>query len=196
MKKIILIFCLFILTGGLIYVFSIEKDNDISTLNLQANKNMSLEPVTCRIIEFVYDFSDIKTLTNISSNIAIIKVNKILEEDNYNSRTLASVSILENIKGKTKSREINLYKSGVSIVNSGGKKKPSCKYDVLIEEGKTYLAFINKDIENDTYYIEGFRYGLREVKKVRNKRYIIDNDYDTWEEIDNVMEKIKIVNNY
>lgn len=66
--------------------------------------------------------------------------------------------------------------------------------DIKLEEGKTYLAFMEKDKNND-YYIRALQYGLREVKEATNinkdnirNLLVKDNDKNTWISITDVVE--------
>lgn len=66
--------------------------------------------------------------------------------------------------------------------------------DIKLEEGKTYLAFMDKDKDNH-YYIRALQYGLREVKETSNinkdniKNLLVkDNDKNSWINIRDVVE--------
>ncbi len=66
--------------------------------------------------------------------------------------------------------------------------------DIKLEEGKTYLAFMDKDKNND-YYIRALQYGLREVKEASNinkdniKNLLVkDYDKNSWINITDVVE--------
>lgn len=73
--------------------------------------------------------------------------------------------------------------------------------DIKLEEGKTYLVFMNKD-EYNRYTIQGLQYGTREIKQIYTTKslkekipkenikniYVKDNDKNTWITITDVVE--------
>lgn len=66
--------------------------------------------------------------------------------------------------------------------------------DIKLEEGKTYLAFMDKDKYNH-YFIRALQYGLREVKETSNinkdniKSIMVkDNDKNNWINITDIVE--------
>ena len=56
--------------------------------------------------------------------------------------------------------------------------------DIEIEEGKTYLMFINYDPYNERYEIFGDQYGLREYDV--NTKMVLNNDTGEYETIESL----------
>lgn len=185
---------------------------------------------------YAIDIKNKDEMYNAHEYIAIIQVNKLNKPTTYREKTneyikpytSGEAKVLKVLKGDFKSQDINFLRLGGTVsyddylksLHPDAREKFSdtvdkksityieekAKNDIDIENGKTYLVFMNRDDKfhnENEYTIEAFEYGLREIKmndttktNINSKSILIkNNETNEYENLENAVSQ-KISNQF
>lgn len=111
--------------------------------------------------------------------IVIAKVSKINGATNVSKKgegtiiaTNGELEILDVLKGDIKDKKVKFSRAGGKMLYSKEEKNKMYieEYkdgDIKLEEGKTYLIYMNFDKEENSYLVDLFEYGARELEPIQ-----------------------------
>jgi len=153
-----------------IVIGKIEKIGD--SINYNKQKNVYTQIMTTgtirieNVLKGKIDTSEIN-FQRLGGIISFVEYEKGLREEEKKKLDLCSTLSLEE-----KENEFVLYRPN---------------NDIDIEEGKTYLMYLDYDADYEGYSFRFFEYGLREIKYDSEEILVLNNETKEWENITNVI---------
>lgn len=195
-----------------------HEDTQISK---QSNKNNAYTKIhthkiqdSVTILETTGYIENAKSMWDLSEVVALVEVDSILGGDNQINEvyvypfTYGTMKIKEIYKGSIEDRvgyvrmggivTVNkyiesIYENKMTIVsNQFEYVKETCKEDIEIEVGKTYLVYLANKVKytrlkQPTYTMFGWQGGLREVKETLHSKEVLNNFTGEWEDLEIVV---------